>query len=79
MPHKTDDERSELTQLNSNVMHCINYRIQNCNIPRDLHASVQTWELHRQIAKLQRELKDSVRRDYERQRANILSKREANK
>lgn len=68
-------ERSELAKLSTEVHFCINYRIQHCPLPRLLHASKQTQRLHALITATKEQLKESIRADYEIQKAKILAAR----
>lgn len=74
--NKIGSDRSDLAILNTNVNFCINFRIQKTHLPRGLNCSARTVELSYLIGNLQEQLKESIRADYERQRDDILSKRQ---
>lgn len=71
--------RSELQLLSAAVQFCVNFRIQSCHLPRELYASAETHRLSSRIKELQADLKESLKADYERQKATIIAKREAKK
>lgn len=72
---RTTVPQSFLQRLAGAVTFCINFRIQHCHLPPELHASALTWDLASRIRILQGELRSSIRADYERQKADILDKR----
>jgi hypothetical protein len=82
-PNKTERVTSvphtELQTLATGVNFAINFRIQRTHLPKGLHSSSLTNQLLKDIREMQDALAVSIRADYERQRGDILSKREKNR
>jgi len=66
---------SFLQVLSRQVTYCSYFRIQRIELPIELESSSKTLALVQKVTKLQKELKASIKKDYERQRGVILSNR----
>jgi hypothetical protein len=71
--------QSLLQRLNSAVQYAIHFRIQHFYISalHELNLSADTYKLAENLKALQWLLKESIRADYERQKADILAKRQS--